>query len=293
MSLLSSIAHRLTERVRAVRRMASRPRPADRDVGRLFEITFDLMGVASLDGTMLRVNPGIERVLGLAPEEVVGRRLFDIVHPDDREGTVAAFAGVLEAGQLSGFENRLSAADGSYRWLQWNLLAEADEGLVYGVARDVTEHRHAERELRGAQRELEGSREELRVLADEQASLRRVAVLVAGGAASADVFEAIAREVAHVLRPRRVQIFRWERDGSVTVVGTWGDGPNPFPAGSNWPWEDPSLFALMERMRAGELIRIEDVAGSLAGAPRTRASAWGSFRPPERRSSSTARRGAT
>jgi signal transduction histidine kinase len=139
------------------------------------------------------------------------------------------------------------------------------ERPIYGVARDVTEHRDVERELQRAQRELEGCRDELRVLADEQASLRRIAVLVAAGAASADVFAAIAREVAHVLRPRLVQIFRWERDGSVTVVGTWGDGPNPFPAGSNWPWEDPSLFALMERMRAGELIRIEDVAGSLAG----------------------------
>ena len=52
----------------------------------------------------------------------------------------------------------------------------------------------------------------------------------------------------------------------MTVAGTWGDGPNPFPAGSNWPWEDDSLVALMERMRAGELIRIENVAESLAGA---------------------------
>ena len=80
------------------------------------------------------------------------------------------------------------------------------------------------------------------------------------------MFAAIAREVAHVLRPRLVQIFRWERDGSVTVMGTWGNGPNPFPAGSNWPWEDASLVALMDRMRAGHPVRIEDVADSLAGA---------------------------
>jgi signal transduction histidine kinase len=105
-------------------------------------------------------------------------------------------------------------------------------------------------------------------LIEQQASLRRLAAVVAAGAASADVFAAIAREVAHVLCPRLVQIFRWERDGSVTVVGTWGDEPNPFPAGSNWPWEDASLVALMERMRAGQLIRVEDVAGSLAGALR-------------------------
>ncbi len=102
-------------------------------------------------------------------------------------------------------------------------------------------------------------------LAEQQESLRRVAALVATGARSADVFAAIAREVGQMLRPLMVQIFRWERDGSVTVVGTWGGGPNPFPAGSNWPWDDPSLAELAERMRAGELIRIEDVEGSLAG----------------------------
>jgi PAS domain S-box-containing protein len=66
-------------------------------------------------------------VLGLAAEEVVGRRLFEIVHPEDREATAAAFAGVLESGELSGFENRLPGAHGSCRWLQWNLLADADE----------------------------------------------------------------------------------------------------------------------------------------------------------------------
>ena len=57
-------------------------------------------------------------------------------------------------------------------------------------------------------------------LAEQQESLRRVAALVATGARSADVFAAIAREVGQMLRPLMVQIFRWERDGSVTVVGT-------------------------------------------------------------------------
>jgi signal transduction histidine kinase len=104
-------------------------------------------------------------------------------------------------------------------------------------------------------------------LAEQQASLRRVAMLVAAGAASEDVFAAIAREVAQMLRPRLVQIYRWEKDGSVTVAGTWGDGPNPFPAGSNWPWDDPSLVEMTERLRTGHPIRVEDVAEDIAGAP--------------------------
>ena len=89
---------------------------------------------------------------------------------------------------------------------------------------------------------------------------------MATGAASAEVLEAIAREVARMLQPRLVQIFRWEQDTSVTVVGTWGDGPNPFPAGSNWPWEDPSLVAIKEHLASGRPVRVENVAESLAGA---------------------------
>ncbi|MDA0158708.1 GAF domain-containing protein [Solirubrobacter ginsenosidimutans] len=104
-------------------------------------------------------------------------------------------------------------------------------------------------------------------MAEQQAALRRVAVLVANGAAPVIIFEAIAREVAELLRPRLVQIYRWERDGSVTIAGTWGDGPNPFPAGSKWAWNDPSLVAMREQMRTGQPVRIEDVAEDIAGDP--------------------------
>ena len=138
-TLLASIAHRLAERGRVAGRIAScrperRPsrtgdQPSAPDVARLFDLPFDVMGVASFDGVMRRVNPGIKRVLGLAPEEVVGRPLLDMCHPDDREATAAAFGAVLESGELSG-------------------LADADEGLIYGVARDVTERRNAEEQLR-------------------------------------------------------------------------------------------------------------------------------------------------
>jgi len=104
-------------------------------------------------------------------------------------------------------------------------------------------------------------------VAQQQAALRRVAVLVARGATPDEVFAAIAREVAALFRPRMVQIFRWESDGSVIVAGTWGDGPNPFPAGSRWTWDDPSLVAMREHMRTGEPARIEDIARAIAGDP--------------------------
>ena len=58
----------------------------------------------------------------------------------------------------------------------------------YSVGRDTTERRGVEAELREAEHLLEARRDELRVLAEEQAALRRVAALVAKGASLRDVF---------------------------------------------------------------------------------------------------------
>ena len=114
-------------------------------------------------------------------------------------------------------------------------------------------------------------REHDAVLAQEQRSLRRVAALVASGAASSRVFAAIAREVADVLRVATVQIWRWERDGSATVVGTWFDRPHPFQGASSWRFDDPVVAALVQQTRDGRTVRVDDfgpVSGAVAEAVR-------------------------
>jgi PAS domain S-box-containing protein len=276
---LASIAHRFAERGRAAGRIASRrfgrrssrtgDEPSAPDVARLFELPFDVMGVASFDGVMRRVNPGIERVLGLAPQDVVGRPLLDMCHPDDREATASAFGAVLEGGELSGFENRLPAADGSYRWLQWNVLADADEGLIYGVARDVTERRNAEEQLRKTQRELEASRDALRALADEQAALRRVATLVAKGAAPTEVFDAVSVEVARLLGAAQVGLVRYENEQEVLVLAMHGQNPAVPRAGMRLPLEGDSVTGRVSRTgRSARINYGEEGLGAIADIAR-------------------------
>jgi hypothetical protein len=66
------------------------------------------------------------------------------------------------------------------------------------------------------------------LLAAQQESLRRVATVVAGGAASADVFAAVAREVASVLELPLLVMSRFDSDESATVIGAWADRPTRF-----------------------------------------------------------------
>jgi signal transduction histidine kinase len=75
-----------------------------------------------------------------------------------------------------------------------------------------------EREGRGAPLDAE----ELRVLADEQAGLRRVATLVAGGAVPEEVFAGVTKEIGQLLPVEYAYLSRYEPDGTVRFVTAWG-----------------------------------------------------------------------
>src|SRR3954469_17758169 len=97
-------------------------------------------------------------------------------------------------------------------------------------------------------------------LAEEQAALRRVATLVASGAAPGDVFDAVAREVAQVLHLLNTAVCRYDDDGStLTVLAVHGAHPAGFEPGSNWPLDGPSMSA--EVLRKGRSVRVEDYTG--------------------------------
>jgi signal transduction histidine kinase len=113
-------------------------------------------------------------------------------------------------------------------------------------------------------------RRELHRLVEEQAALRRVATLVASGAPSAEVFAAVAQEVAQVLRLTYAAVCRYDHDAStLTVLAVHGPRPDSFDPGSRWPLDGPSTSA--EVLRTGRPVRVEeyaDLPGSLAAAAR-------------------------
>jgi signal transduction histidine kinase len=104
------------------------------------------------------------------------------------------------------------------------------------------------------------SREQLATLADEQAALRRVATLVARQSPPAEIFAAVAEEVGRLLRVEDTTIFRYEDDGTATVVADRGDRPVPLPIGSRMPLDGDSATALVRR--TGRPARIDDFSNA-------------------------------
>jgi PAS domain S-box-containing protein len=223
------------------------------DLERFFALSVDLLCVADFEGHLARVNPAFERALGYTKGELVRDPFMSFVHPDDREATAAVYADVMGGGAAVGdFENRYRCADGSYRWLQWSSVTDDDAGLVYAVARDVTEAKESETRLRN--------------LLAEQAALRRVATLVARGGEHAEVVSAVAEEVGKLLSADAAGVVRYEPEGHGTIVGTWSrSGVAPVPVGTSVDLESgTSIGRVYGTGEPGRSTGFEGAAGSLA-----------------------------
>jgi GAF domain-containing protein len=108
------------------------------------------------------------------------------------------------------------------------------------------------------------ARTELRGFAGEQAALRRVATLVARGAAPQDVFTAVTAEAGRAVSADFTSLWRYDPDGAVTAVGSWGAGrPYPMPVGTWLPVGGANVHTDVFRThRPARLDRIEKDPGA-------------------------------
>ena len=146
----------VTDRIEAetaIRRSESRTRA-------LVDNTHDLLSIYDADGRCVFASPSYQRVLGYEPEELVGRRAIELLHPAERDDVARAFAAQLvEDRPPVPLEHRIRHRDGSWRWIESiavNLLHDPAIGGVLVDGHDVTDRRRAELVAADQARILEG-----------------------------------------------------------------------------------------------------------------------------------------
>jgi PAS domain S-box-containing protein len=224
--------------------------------------------VVDQEGVIRFANPAATSALGYdRVDELLGSQSHETIHHHHPDGTPYPAAdcpmllpratGETVSRDLDWFFRR----DGSMfpvSYVSAPIDMHDGRGAVVAFT-DIEDRVRAEQRLR----------EHDAALAAQQASLRRVATLVAGGAVSEDVFAAIAREVGNVTGLPLVAIWRYEPDNTATVVGVWSDHPHRFRPGTRWPLDGPTITAQVLKTRRPA--RIDDWAelpGAIADAAR-------------------------
>jgi len=119
--------------------------------------------ICSIDslGNFASVSPASQRLWGYEPSEIIGKPYMDMVFPEDAEKTRLAAEQIMGGTPLLSFENRYVRKDGGVVDIQWTAHWSDADQLMFGVARDVTERKIAERELRRSAQALEAANKEL------------------------------------------------------------------------------------------------------------------------------------
>jgi PAS domain S-box-containing protein len=251
---------------------------SDRDVGRqrageqgprdarqwaILDAALDCVIGIDEHGHVTYFNSSAERTFGYPAGKAVGRELAElIVPPSQRDAHRRGLARYLRTREAHILGRRLELtamrADGSEFPVELTITRvapPAGPGFI-GFVRDITERVSAEKELRLARGNAEA-------IADEQASLRRVATLVARQTTPEELFAVVAQEVAHVLDVRSITVIRYDADNKMTPVGVSGEIMR-FMLGVSWPLDETPIASVIWRTAEPAIVELAGSDTSLA-----------------------------
>jgi two-component system sensor histidine kinase/response regulator len=137
----------------------------------------DLITVVDEHSIALYQSPSSTRVLGYPPRDVIGTKLTDLLHPNDKGRVVEAFAGIYgRPGETAALTFRLRHCDGTWVSMEGTVLNLVDDRTVGGFVvntRDITERERVAAELATARdAALEASRMKSQFLASMSHEIR-------------------------------------------------------------------------------------------------------------------------
>ncbi len=108
---------------------------------RFFNISVDMMCICGMDGYFKQANPAFETVLGYTTAEILAVPFIEFIHPEDIEKTYKEFDKIGEGATTINFENRWRCKDGTYKWMSWKAAPYLQDGIIYAIARDVSDRK--------------------------------------------------------------------------------------------------------------------------------------------------------
>lgn len=110
----------------------------------LVQQSSDLTGIIDPVGNYKFVSESTNSILGIAPEEFIGKNAFDFIHPEDKEEVMSYLVRLDKEKQVTVPCFRFIGRDGNYRWVETTATNLTNDPFIQGIvtnSRDVTESR--------------------------------------------------------------------------------------------------------------------------------------------------------
>jgi PAS domain S-box-containing protein len=134
-------------------------RQSEEHFRRLIENSSDYVMIADRNAALTYVGPSAERILGFAPEEMLGKRPPELIHPDDVPHVLEDVEYLYShPGEVVTSVFRIRHRDGNWRVFESvgrTLLPDSPDQVLVANSRDITERTRAEAKLRAAMEEAE------------------------------------------------------------------------------------------------------------------------------------------
>jgi signal transduction histidine kinase len=240
------------------------------EVGQLLPVEFALMGRYEADGTVTSVaawgSPVARFPIGKR-WSLGGKNVTTIVSETGRPARVDHYAdgssgSIGEVGRESGFRSTVGApilVEGRL----WGAMAVGSTRVEPALPVWTEHHLSQFTDLLATAIANAESRAGLARLAGEQAALRRVATLVAGGTPSKELFGAVTDEVGQLFPVDFAVLCRYDPDRTLAFIAGWGSSVEHFTAATRWDLGGKNASTLV--VETGRPARVDGYPESSSG----------------------------
>ncbi|GAA4950175.1 hypothetical protein GCM10023314_24450 [Algibacter agarivorans] len=128
-----------------------------------FNLSIDSLVIASKN-KLIKINPSLSKLLGYSDSELLAKPFTSFIFPDDVEMTQQQIGTLQKGTDLVNFKNRWICKDGTIKWISWNATADQETGILYAIARNITEELQIKQEEEKALRNLFESKQKLNMV---------------------------------------------------------------------------------------------------------------------------------
>lgn len=140
----------------------------------LTENASDMLAEHALDGSFSFVTPASVSIVGYAPEELVGRTIYDFIDPEQLEFIQKEHQRIMDSSDPVQVTYRFKHKDGFYIWLESSTRmytpSDDEDARIISMSRDISERIEFEENLQKLNTTLDEQQRRVRLLYELSAS---------------------------------------------------------------------------------------------------------------------------